>query len=79
VGLLAKSHVPGSSKQEPGSPRSKRPIGLMMLDLDHFKHINDRLGHAAGDAVLAAADAALNEAKRGGRDRVVQHGLAEMA
>jgi diguanylate cyclase (GGDEF)-like protein len=35
--------------------RESTSISLIMADLDHFKHINDTLGHAAGDAVLQEA------------------------
>jgi diguanylate cyclase (GGDEF)-like protein len=39
--------------------RARRGVALLMLDLDHFKAINDRFGHASGDLVLQRIGALL--------------------
>jgi diguanylate cyclase (GGDEF)-like protein len=46
--------------------RSGRPCAVVMLDVDHFKAINDRMGHAGGDAVIRALGALLAGAVRSG-------------
>jgi diguanylate cyclase (GGDEF)-like protein len=45
--------------------RYGRTASLLVMDLDHFKSINDRYGHAAGDAALQAAARLLREHQRG--------------
>jgi diguanylate cyclase (GGDEF)-like protein len=44
-----------------GCFRRASPLALLMLDLDHFKRVNDRWGHATGDATLRAVASALAE------------------
>lgn len=52
------------------------PMSVAMIDLDHFKQVNDSLGHAGGDAVLRALVAAARSVLRG-QDRLGRWGGEE--
>lgn len=44
--------------------RTKTPVSVILCDLDHFKNINDRYGHEAGDSALCHVAAVLRDALR---------------
>lgn len=58
------------------SKRSRRPLSLLVADMDGFKQINDRLGHAAGDQLLQSVAKAIRAAVRD-TDQVFRYGGEE--
>ncbi|MBP9945519.1 MAG: diguanylate cyclase [Vicinamibacteria bacterium] len=58
--------------------RAGQPLSLLMIDLDHFKRLNDTYGHAIGDAALQAAAAEIRHQVRAG-DLGARYGGEEFA
>lgn len=58
--------------------RSKSPLGVLLLDIDGFKKINDGLGHAVGDSMLQVASSRLSDALRDG-DTIARIGADQFA
>ena len=59
------------------SRRTGRPLAALMIDIDHFKAINDAHGHATGDSVLTSVAAACRRELRG-HDLLARYGGDEL-
>ena len=65
TGLFNRRHFDERLAEEyERSRRHKLPLSLIVIDVDHFKRINDELGHAAGDAALVMLARIFNERHR---------------
>ena len=60
------------------SSRNTTPVAVILIDLDHFKRVNDSFGHEAGDIVLMAVGALLKGKVRGS-DIACRYGGEEFA
>jgi diguanylate cyclase (GGDEF)-like protein len=79
TGLYNRRHFETLLRAELGrSQRYFRPLSVLMIDVDFFKAINDRFGHAAGDRVLQAI-ANLCQAQKREADVVARLGGEEFA
>jgi diguanylate cyclase (GGDEF)-like protein len=79
TGLYNRRHFLDTMRAAPQADlpaESQQLGGLFLLDVDHFKNINDTYGHAAGDAVLTAIAASLREILRE-TDMIVRWGGEE--
>ncbi len=76
TGLLNRRALAERHGHETATPDA--PLSLVLLDLDHFKRINDSHGHATGDAVLRDFAAALRSGLRAG-DALFRVGGEEFA
>ncbi len=66
TGVATRGHFLDSAELEiERSHRYQRPLSVMMLDIDHFKSINDSHGHAAGDKAIQKVVGVLTQLLRG--------------
>lgn len=59
--------------------RNDEPLGLLLLDIDHFKAYNDNYGHQAGDSCLQRVAGAVRDAMRRPADFAARYGGEELA
>lgn len=57
--------------------RGGKNVGVMMMDIDHFKHINDTYGHQAGDAVLKELASRISSVAAAGNNLLARYGGEE--
>jgi diguanylate cyclase (GGDEF)-like protein len=70
------SMFPQASGRDEGDTTEIEPLSVALADIDHFKQVNDELGHAVGDEVLKRIATILSGVLRDG-DAVIRHGGEE--
>ncbi|WP_347404824.1 bifunctional diguanylate cyclase/phosphodiesterase [Micromonospora sp. WMMD1102] len=78
TGLANRRHLLDRGAEQLGQRRSEGVVALLLIDLNHFKEVNDTLGHAAGDRVLIQVAERLRTAVHG-EDLVARLGGDEFA
>lgn len=79
TGLFNRRYLEESLERElRRAARNGRSLGILMIDLDFFKHFNDNFGHDAGDAMLREFSGVLAASIRGG-DIACRYGGEEFA
>lgn len=76
TGLLNRHSLLDLMESDESGESHWQPLGVMLLDLDHFKKINDQYGHAVGDIVLRRFADLLRE-HRQPTDRIARYGGEE--
>lgn len=61
------------------SRREQRPLALVLLDIDHFKHVNDNHGHVAGDQVIKKVARLMQQQLKRPADKLCRYGGEEFA
>lgn len=74
TGLNNRKTLDGVFAEYAKQPSSDKTLYLFMLDLDHFKQINDTLGHSVGDQALVAAAQILSHSMAGVRGVIARFG-----
>ena len=78
IGIYNRRHLDRRLGEEVArAQRYAFPLSVLLLDVDHFKHVNDKYGHQAGDRVLAHLGKLLLESVRE-TDEVARYGGEEM-
>lgn len=57
---------------------ARKPLSLLLIDIDHFKRFNDTFGHLVGDSVLRLVASVINESVKG-QDTAARYGGEEFA
>lgn len=77
TGIFNRRAILQALEMQLGAPRPEgEPCGVILIDVDHFKQVNDRYGHQAGDEVLSAIAVILAQHLRAD-DRVGRYGGEE--